>query len=72
MANGERCRHCGQQESEHDFVDRKICTLGFESEFEHKPECPVLGCDGDCEKTIKAAERDEEIERARLERMYPH
>lgn len=61
MANGERCRHCGQQESDHEFPDEKTCSLGFKSEFEHKSRCPVLGCDGDCAQTIREAKRVEEL-----------
>lgn len=72
MANGERCRHCGQYETNHEFPDHNTCSLGFESEVNHEPKCPVIGCNGDCSQTILAAKRDADSERARLEKMYPH
>ena len=64
MANGERCRHCGQQETDHEYPDEKTCSLGFESEFKHKPNCPVIGCNGDCSLAIREAKRAEELQRA--------
>lgn len=64
MANGERCRYCGQQETNHEFPDQNTCSLGFESEVRHEPECQILGCDGNCSQTIREAKRAEEIQQA--------
>ena len=65
MANGERCKHCGKQETEHAHPELGVETCGnFETSAEHHPDCPgaVFGatimCDGDCEATIAAAENE--------------
>lgn len=55
MANGERCKHCGWQETDHNLQINGACKR-FRSEVRHKPSCPVLGCDGNCDETIKLAE----------------
>lgn len=67
MANGEICTKCGQQEAKHDMGEafiapHKPCD-GFVSEFTHHEDCPVIGCDGDCETFI-------ERERLRKEREW--
>ena len=51
MANGELCRHCGFQETDHIYYD-DTCNK-FETEFDHHEDCPELGCDGICEETIR-------------------
>lgn len=55
MANGELCKHCGDQETPHtdrEYSDRRTC-FNFVSEFTHHEDCPVLDCNGDCAATIK-------------------
>lgn len=51
MANGERCVRCRLQETDHDLGVEGQCGV-FDSEFRHLEGCSVLGCDGDCKKTI--------------------
>jgi hypothetical protein len=70
MANGELCKHCGYQEADHDLKkarkeNGKRCYR-FESEFRHKRNCPVLDCDGDCEKRIR---EEKERQQSILDRM---
>ena len=58
MANGERCRHCGRQETDHEYLEGGTCIKGFASEFRHRKGCPVIDCDGDCKSAIAKARRD--------------
>ncbi len=60
MANGELCRHCGAQETDHKYGYRENCG-DFDSVVVHNENCPILDCNGDCEKTIAAdiAKREE-------------
>lgn len=57
MANGERCKKCGYQESAHNLgeavVAPGIFCEHFESEVEHLEDCPTIDCDGDCEVFIE-------------------
>lgn len=69
MANGELCRHCGQQETDHESPDEKICPLGFVSEVVHDPTCPILDCNGNCSETIRSAKRTEEQQRAQWDKI---
>jgi hypothetical protein len=64
MANGEVCKHCNYQETDHNLGKARAendepCT-DFESTFEHKPECSVLGCNGNCDAMIARQRREEE------------
>jgi hypothetical protein len=59
MANGELCRVCGYQETEHDHPEyvsehakKKPCGH-FRSEIKHWKRCPVIDCNGDCRSTIQ-------------------
>jgi hypothetical protein len=57
MANGEQCKRCSEQETGH-ILGYAILPNGepcekFESETEHREDCPVLGCRGNCQKTIQ-------------------
>ena len=51
MANGERCKTCRKNETEHEVSPDETCGL-FESEVTHKQDCPILECNGDCDATI--------------------
>ncbi len=73
MANGEVCKHCGFQESSHALGDALLKTgepcPKFVSEVEHKENCPVLGCNGNCDETIGLAARRLESKYGRIEDM---
>lgn len=65
MANGELCKHCSYQETSHDLgtavlENGKKCTR-FVSTVAHKPGCPVLDCDGNCDKRIALEKWREEL-----------
>ena len=68
MANGEPCRHCGKNETQHEDPEwmQETCEQGFESSIEHHPDCvgAVIGqdlmCDGDCSATIQRMAEDTE------------
>lgn len=76
MANGERCKMCGFQESAHILGTIEYEAEGgsadalcgcFVSEFPHLEECPVLGCEGDCEEAIAEADWALMVEERRLQ-----
>jgi hypothetical protein len=57
VANGEHCIKCGYQETEHlhpQFArdGEPPCKI-FKSEVPHISGCPVIGCTGDCDETIR-------------------
>lgn len=62
MANGEVCKYCGYQETDHDLGRAKLegghLCRGFVSTVKHKRGCPVLGCDGNCTAMIASRIRD--------------
>ena len=76
MANGESCRHCGSQESIHDFGEATLPNgdpcAGFEGEIRHAEGCPVFGCSGNCANTIAETEAEEAASVRRMERLHPH
>lgn len=52
MANGEDCKHCGYQETDHD-LERAVKPNGrrcyrFVSVVRHKRGCPVIDSDMEC------------------------
>ena len=51
MANGELCRKCQKQETDHELYPEETCET-FISEVRHKRNCPVLDCHGDCDAAI--------------------
>ena len=71
MANGERCRKCGFQETSHDLEPERTCGH-FVSEVAHKKECPVINCSGNCEETIAQAEKASQEKFCEQERKFPH
>ncbi|MDB5225391.1 MAG: hypothetical protein JWL87_343 [Candidatus Adlerbacteria bacterium] len=56
MANGDRCVHCDLQETQHDhpyYAPEGVSPCGmFESPVKHEKECPIIGCNGDCQETL--------------------
>jgi hypothetical protein len=56
MANGELCKICRHQETDHQYSDN-TCDL-FVSEVRHLGDCPIIDCDGDCEACIAQAEEE--------------
>ncbi len=72
MANRERCKYCGYQETQHKpEIDEAIKPNGkrcgrFVSTFRHKRGCPKLGCDGDCDVMIMRARAKECSDRKML------
>lgn len=69
MANNEPCKHCGCVEALHDIGEARDAKnrpcKGFVSAVKHKRGCPIIGCFGDCEASIKRARDDEEFVRRR-------
>ena len=66
MANGELCKHCGRQETDHILgkaqkENGKKCRR-FVSEFKHKRTCPVLDCSGDCDARIRQQKAEDETQ----------
>lgn len=64
MANGERCIHCREQETQHEHSEPWASQLAcdrFESEVSHHEDCPVLDCNGDCEATIARAHHEADL-----------
>lgn len=59
MANGELCIRCGYQETDHEHPEYKPggkpCGQ-FKSEVLHHKNCPIIGCSGNCEDTIRDME----------------
>jgi hypothetical protein len=76
MANGELCKHCGDQETPHDFREYALATTceSFESEVTHHKKCPVIDCNGNCALTIHLKNRllhaAAEHERRRFENAW--
>ncbi len=71
MANGELCKHCGDQETPHthrEYSDRRTC-FNFVSEFTHHEDCPVLDCNGDCAATIKHQDWLAAVDKSRAGRL---
>lgn len=67
MANGESCKHCGYQETDHDlklaFKSSGKRCYRFVSVVRHKRGCPIIDCDGrSCEKMIRQQKLQEEME----------
>ena len=67
MANGDLCINCDLQETAHKYPEyapegMKPCG-SFQSPVQHHEDCPVLDCNGECEKTL--AEGALEAQRAR-------
>ena len=68
MANAEPCEKCGYQESRHDkglYPKLKTCDK-FVSVVKHKPGCPVIGCEEDCDKTIEKANWERTVQEHRM------
>lgn len=74
MANGELCRYCRKQETEHVLGEAFLEENGtpcpeFVSEVEHKENCPILGCDGNCDATIQRERENLELKYGKIEDM---
>lgn len=72
MANGELCKHCGDQETPHihrQYAVESTCDT-FESETPHHKDCPVLDCNGDCKATIRRADFAAKVEENRLTQVW--
>ncbi len=69
MANGEACIRCRKSETLHELEPENTCSE-FKSEVRHKKQCPVLGCNGDCEETIRARDWRAEVESNRISNSW--
>lgn len=74
MANGDLCIHCDMQETTHkhpEYAAEGCVPCGnFESPVKHDPDCPVVGCYGNCEVTLKQRDWEATCAEARLRNSW--
>jgi len=69
MANGELCKICSEQETEHELEAATTCR-SFVSEVTHDPDCPVLGCNSDCAATVKRRDWEATCAQNRMSQVW--